>query len=155
MAGWYVKKSAVIWQKKKTLKLAQLLRQCNVTSSSNALQWIFKYMYAPDILLFTGGWRNSALYLVIVGMEDKTTIDVMPFQSCKILLHSIINCCAASWRLIRLQTHESITQTGPPGSYFTFSPYLKQHTTILCVFSVWTPTKRGKELCYLMSIWLI
>ncbi len=41
---------------------------------------------------------------------------VRTFQGSEILPHNIRKCCTISWHLISLQTHGSVTPTGPPGS---------------------------------------
>lgn len=67
------------------------------------------------------GWCNLTVYITIMETEDKMTITMMTFQSCKILSHRIITHCAAFWHLTRLQTQEAITKIGFLGSYFIFS----------------------------------
>lgn len=42
------------------------------------------------------------------------TVTMVTFHSCKILAHSIVNCCAGFWHLLSLQNQGTVTQTGLP-----------------------------------------
>lgn len=88
----------------------------------------------------------STINLMIAKKEDKINA-TLEYNSPE--LFSIINHSAVFWRLISLQTHESITQTELPRSYLIFSIPGATHprptqtlacfNTMLCL--VWTPTK--------------
>lgn len=61
-------------------------------------------------------------------MKDKMIAAMLTVQSCKILSQSVMNHRGAFWHFLSRQTHESIAQTGLPGSVFLLSHrYLKEH----------------------------
>lgn len=70
---------------------------------------------------------SPVVYFAIIVTKDIIIVAVITLQSCKILLHSIINYCV---HFISLQTHGCITQTGLQRSFFFF--YRKLGTSTVC-----------------------
>lgn len=80
------------------------LPYCNVKLSGKVLCWPIEYILCKHTFLLP----FSVMWTIIVS-KDKMNIAAQTFLSCKMLSHSIINCCTVFWWLINLQTNWSVT----------------------------------------------